>query len=133
MKLLVNLLEPVGRLVPFFILYKISSKASLNLLPYIASILFKFSLENISSAFCCHSAKNSDLASPIEPSLNKSDAIFSTSQYSLGFPYPSSFLDIKPKVSAKACNSGSFLTILSRAFKSLLDSPGTSNPALFHR
>jgi hypothetical protein len=59
--------------------------------------------------------------------------MFSTSQCSPGFPYPSSFLDIKPKTSAKDCNSGLFLTILSRAFKSLLDNPGISNPALFHR
>ena len=80
----INLPLPVGLFLPVSIRYSISCKASLNLLPYIASILFKFCGENITSLFCCHSAKKSALLSPILLSLNKSEVIVSASQKSPG-------------------------------------------------
>ena len=75
-----------------------------------ACILFKLSIENIWSAFCCHSDKNSDLASPIDPSLNKSEAIFSTNQYSPGCEYPSAFLETTPNLSENSFNLELLLT-----------------------
>ena len=95
-----SLPPPNGLLLPVCIRYKISPKASLNLEPYIASILFKFLSENIISTLSCHSCKNKALLSPTAPSSNKSEVIFSANQYCFGSLYTFSFLDIKPTASA---------------------------------
>ena len=47
--------------------------------------------------------------------------------------YPSSCLDILPKVSAYNCTSASALTALINFALSVLVKPGISNPALSHR
>ena len=108
-----------------------SSKASLNLLPCVASILFRFFSENIIFLFSIHSAKYFFLPSfPVI--FSKSESITSASQYLPGFTYPSlTFVSLESWL--ENCLYLVFLfIILFNFFTSFLDISGISKPASVH-
>ena len=110
--------------MPLRILYKESSKASLCLVPYKASILLRFSGLNNISELDINSPKYS-FRFTFSVSSFKSLSIVPACQCSEGSDHCCSLEDNKAP-SANANKSESLFITLSNFFKSLLDNPGIS-------
>ena len=118
-------------LLPDFIAEIAFSIASLDASPYNASTLFKFFSLNIISTFSINSVKYSFLF-VFSVKLFRSLKVVWANQCSPGFGHES-FLDTSNSPSAKALSSGSLATRSFNFLLSLLDKPGISLPALFHK
>ena len=109
-----------------------SDMASLVVVPYIDSILFKFSSENIISALVKNSLKKSNLRI-LSVAFIKSSCIDPVIQFSSGVTYPSLILEIILNVSAKSFTSLLSFTKSTNFFLLASDIPGMSKPNLSHK